>query len=92
MTPVQWSESALDQLSDAYMAAGPADRHELVAATLAANRELADRPHDRGESRGDGLRVEFFGRLTVGFRPPFVGSRVAAVRVTSVRWVPARPH
>ena len=90
MNPVEWSERAPDQLSDAYVAAADADRLELVAATMAVNQTLGDESHERGESRDQGMRVAFFGRLTVGFRPPAVGNRIGPVRVTAVRWVPRR--
>lgn len=65
MNPVEWVDSALDQLADIYVRAEPADRLEVVTATMAVNGQLGDRPQARGESRGNGRRVAFFGRMTV---------------------------
>jgi hypothetical protein len=91
MTPADWTEAALDQLSDAYVAAGESDRLELVAAVMDVNRELDGRPEEWGESREGGRRVAFFGRLTVHFRLPPADGPSASVKVIGIVWRAASP-
>jgi hypothetical protein len=65
---VAWWDAAFEQM-DAVIRANPARKDELAAALRHLAATLANDPDSKGESRAGPDRVEFFGPLTVTFRP-----------------------
>ena len=81
-----WTEHALDDLADAWVAADPATRERIEAGINRLNAELRDNPNEVGESRPDNRRIGFAGPLVVIFR---IDMNARVVRVNHA-WVPAR--
>ena len=77
----EWSDAALDALADIWVAATTADRDEIERAVREINRELADDPANKGESRVGGTRALIVAPLTVWYRVlPGPQARVFSVR------------
>lgn len=75
------TNKALDQLADIWVAATQDDRDVIERAVLEVNRELADDPANKGESRSGGRRTLIASPLTVWFRVlPGQQARVFGVR------------
>jgi plasmid stabilization system protein ParE len=79
---LSWSNKALDDLADIYVAAEPTERVRIAAGVDALNARLRSDPLDEGESRSGGTRVTFPALLTVIFH---VSEPQREVRVTRVR-------
>lgn len=80
MYTVIWSDPALDDFADLYIAATPADRERMANGVEALNRRLATRPTEEGESREEDVRITFTPLLVVRFR---VNLMTDTVRVIS---------
>jgi hypothetical protein len=63
-----WSNAALDALADIWVAATSTDRNEIERAVHEINRELADDPANKGESRSGSARALIESPLTVWYR------------------------
>jgi hypothetical protein len=59
MFEVIWSDTALEELADVWVAVSPAARGEVEAAVTGINNRLADDPTVDSESRPDGSYVTF---------------------------------
>lgn len=82
MFALTWSNIALDQLADAYVAAPTEDRERMAAAIEALNARLRTDPLAVGESRVGGFRVVFVPRLAILFH---VSEAERTVRVVRLR-------
>jgi hypothetical protein len=77
----EWIDKARDALADIWVAATPDDRDAIERAVLEINRELADDPANKGESRTATSRALIVPPLTVWFRVlPGPQARVFGVR------------
>jgi hypothetical protein len=82
---VKWKGVALDQLANIYVAATPADRHEIEATVMRINAALAADPWHLGESRSKNRRVWFEYPLTVVFTILPAEQRVLVTHVARLR-------
>jgi plasmid stabilization system protein ParE len=80
-----WSNTALDQLADAYVAADPVEREQMAAGIESLNTRLRDDPLAVGESRVGAYRVEFVPRFAVLFHVSEADRIVRVVRLRPSR-------
>jgi plasmid stabilization system protein ParE len=81
MFRVAWTQTALNELAQAWTRADSDKRAAITAATQAVDRVLQDAPEDHGESRPGGYRMMFAPPLGVVFQ---VQPRLSVVRVAHV--------
>jgi hypothetical protein len=86
MFALVWTEHALDDLADVWVAVDPPTRDRIEAAINRLNADLRDDPNEVGESRDNKRRIAFAGPLVVVFQ---VNDVARVVRVNHV-WVPGR--
>jgi len=67
MFTVKWTQRALNQLADFYVAMDLPGQDRLGAKIDALNRRLSRDPMDEGESRAGNYRVTFVEDLTIRF-------------------------
>ncbi len=65
---IVWLQSALDELTEIWTNASSQLRKAVTKASHAVDVELLANPEDKGESRPNGRRVEFFPPLGVTYR------------------------
>lgn len=82
MNPI-WHDQALDDLADIWVRASRDERDEIERAVHETNRELADQPWTKGESRGPTTRLIVVDPLTIRFQvlPGTVTARILNVRM-----------
>ncbi|MBN9121497.1 MAG: hypothetical protein J0I06_20500 [Planctomycetes bacterium] len=85
MFALVWEDTALDQLADAYVAAGSEDRAQMAAGVEALNTRLRDDPLAVGESRAGGFRIGFVPRLAILFHVSEADRTVRVVRLRRSR-------
>lgn len=85
---VEWTDRALDQLADIWVAATPAERAVIEQTVGAINARLAHDPASVGESRPNSRRVWFRHPLVVIFRM-IPGGGVIVSHVARLRPQPA---
>jgi hypothetical protein len=83
MFRVAWTQTALDELADAWMKADAGQRAGITTAAQFVDRILQVDPENQGESRTDGYRVLFRLPLGLVFQ---VDRRQSLVRVIHV-WI-----
>jgi plasmid stabilization system protein ParE len=88
MFALVWTEHALDDLADIWIAVDPPTRDRIEAAILRLNAELREHPNEVGESRGANRRIAFAGPLVVFFH---VDDAAGLVRIHHA-WVSLRPR
>jgi len=81
MFRVAWTQAALDELAEAWMAADSRRRAAINAAAEAAGGLLREDPESHGESRAGGRRVMFLPPLGLVF---LVEPRLSSVRIVHV--------
>ncbi len=81
MFALNWTEEALNELAEIYVAATVEERERMARGVDALNARLRNDPLTEGESRTGGLRMTFSDLLSVWFR--LTGPR--AVRVIRVQ-------
>lgn len=77
-----WTERALDQLADVYVAVAQDERDRIAAAVDSFNQRLQSDPLSEGESRSNGFRIAFLPLIAVMFR---VSEADGVAHVTRVR-------
>ncbi len=82
---VEWTEKALDALSDLYVVLSLLDQDAMAKSVAGINRRLADDPEAFGESRSPWVRVWFTEGLMLRFDIDPAGQRVTVYEVTRVR-------
>jgi plasmid stabilization system protein ParE len=80
MNPIEWADTARDQLADIWVAATPNERDQIERIIMRLERGLADDPLSVGESRSGPLRVEVISPLVIWFN--VIGNFVRIIRVT----------
>ena len=81
MSEVAWTDAALDQLANIYVASAAGERNRLVAAVEEIDRRLGGNAPLEGESRGGNSRIYFHDLLVVLFTvAPHSPVMVAGVR------------
>jgi plasmid stabilization system protein ParE len=86
MFDLVWTEHALDDLADVWVAVDPATRDRIEAGINQLNADLRQNPNEVGESRDNNRRIGFAGPLIVVFR---VDAKARTVRVNHA-WVSAK--
>lgn len=76
MFALVWTEHALNDLADVWVAVDPAARDRIEAALTLLNQQLRAEPDEVGESREDDRRIAFAGPLVVSFRVDLKGRLV----------------
>jgi len=82
---VEWSEKALDQLSDLYVVLSLIEQDAMAKSVSRINRTLATSPHELGESRSPWVRVWFVDGLILRFDIDPAEQVVTVYEVTRVR-------
>jgi plasmid stabilization system protein ParE len=85
MFDLKWSNTALDQLADVYVAATVDQRAQIAAAVVTLNARLRTEPLTVGESRVGGFRIGFAPWLAVLFHVSEADRNVHVVRVRPTR-------
>jgi plasmid stabilization system protein ParE len=86
MFALVWTEHALDDLADVWVAVDPPTRDRIEAAIHRLNADLRQNPNEVGESRDGNRRIGFAGPLIVVFR---VDMNARTVRVNHA-WIPEK--
>lgn len=81
MFRVAWTQTALDELAQAWLKADSRQRAAINAAAEAADGLLREDPENHGESRAGGRRVMFVPPLGLVF---LVEPRLSSVRIVHV--------
>ena len=82
---VVWEGSAIDELTEMWIRATPADRQDITAATAELEHRLRFNANLQGESRPRGRRVMYVPPLGVTFRVSEDDKMVYVLRVWDVR-------
>ncbi len=85
MFHVEWLQQALDELTNAWLAADSAQRQAITAASHEVDQRLQSDPHNEGESRAAGRRILFAPPLAVTYRIEADGQTVTVVQVRVFR-------
>ena len=85
MFDLTWSNTALDQLAEAYITSSAEDRVQMAAAVEALNTRLRADPLEVGESRAGAFRVVFVPRLAILFHVSEADRTVRVVRLRPSR-------
>ncbi len=88
MYRVEWSQGALDRMTDAWLDADSALRPAITAAVSRIDEHLADDPAGKGELRSAGRRVLFTPPLGISYRIYPHQRTVVVLRA----WVYRRSH
>lgn len=81
MYTVIWSDPALDDFADLYVAATPTERERMANGVEALNRRLAIRPAEEGESREEDVRITFTPLFVIRFRVNLMTDTVRVVAI-----------
>lgn len=85
MFQVKWIRSALDDLAAIWMRAEMELRMEVTAASHLIDRQLQERPFEKGESRQEHCRILFVPPLAILFEVDEGQQRVWVLEVWSTR-------
>jgi hypothetical protein len=85
MFKVRWSRRALNELTDAWVRADPAQRQAITAASHAIDHRLRQNAVGEGESRPKGRRIMFVPPLAVTFRIERDGHTASVLEVRMFR-------
>ncbi|MGH7134719.1 MAG: hypothetical protein ACREHD_03205 [Pirellulales bacterium] len=77
MFRVEWLQSALDDLANAWLKADSSGRRQITFAASQIEAALRNDPEDQGESRTEGRRIVFVEPLAGVFRVDSVNRLVA---------------
>ena len=80
-----WLQSALDELTEIWTNAPPPLRKGITKASHSIDTQLVVNPEEKGESRPEGRRVEFFAPLGVTYRVDVQDRMVVIVHVWCFR-------
>lgn len=85
MFRVEWLQSALDELALIWMSANTSQRQAITAASHDIDKQLPINPHEQGESRPNGRRIQFFPPLGITYRADEENAVVVVVHVWRFR-------
>jgi plasmid stabilization system protein ParE len=85
MFRVRWKRSALNQLTNFWTQASPAQRQAITSASQKIDQQLGRDPRNAGESRSGGRRILFAPPLVVIFRIEPDGQTVSVLEVRMIR-------
>jgi hypothetical protein len=85
MFHVRWARVALNELTNLWLAADPAERLRITSATHSVEQRLRRDPRNEGESRSRGRRITFEAPLTFIFRVEPDGRTVSVLHVRLFR-------
>jgi hypothetical protein len=81
MFRVDWLQTALDELTNLWMAADSPQRQAITMASPTIEQRLASDPANEGESRPGGRRISFVAPLAVRFQIEADGQTVTVLHV-----------
>lgn len=87
MFEVEWTEAALNALSEAWLTANSEQRRRITQASDALDTQLRENPLDVGESREGSRRLAIEMPLVVTFRVN-LQTRTVLVSTVRLRWNP----